>query len=73
MGSGSGFLDEAALFMAFAVMFPEDVRVQFQEAHSAGRMSHNDIARELGIPAAYVPPLLTPQWDGIRNILLRLR
>ena len=68
----SGFLDEAATFMALAIMFPHEIRPEFLAMHASGRMSEDDIARELGISRTFVPQLLTPQWEVVRNMLAGL-
>jgi hypothetical protein len=68
----SGFLDLTATYMAAAVMFPHEIWPDFMAAHSAGRMTEDDISKELGLPLAFVPQLLNPQWEMVRNLFLRL-
>ena len=67
-----GLQDQLALALALAVLLPHEIRDDFIEAHAQDRMTHEDIAREAGIPLPAVIDLLSKNWEITREILLRL-
>ena len=70
--NNQALLDHMALLMAYAVLFPHEIRDDFISAHDDGRMSVSDIAEELDIPTNAVSMLLDKSWEAIRAILLRM-
>jgi hypothetical protein len=67
-----GVLDLAAEFAALAVMFPEEIRNEFLQAHLAGRISEAEIAAEAGVPEMYVRELLSERWETVLGMLRSL-
>jgi Zn-dependent peptidase ImmA (M78 family) len=66
------FIDELAVAVAVAILFPHEIRDDFIRAHQQGRMTHEDIANECGLPSKFVPALLSQKWEVQRAFLLRI-
>lgn len=68
-----GIIDEMAVALALAVLFPHDIRDDFIAAHASHRMSHEDIAKLAGLPVSVIPSLLAKKWESTRELLLAIK
>jgi hypothetical protein len=71
-GNFGSLIDNLAILLAVAILFPQEIRDDFIRAHQQGRMTHDNIGNECGLPVGLVPMLLSQKWETYRAILLRI-
>lgn len=63
--------DRVGIYKAIAVLFPWATREVFMKPFNEGKLSHEDIAKIVDIPARYAALVMTDVWEAVHNVLVQ--